>query len=279
MPRILEKKTLAPRTHWFRIEAPLIASHAQPGQFVIVRVDEAGERVPFTIADFDPAEGSITLVIQEVGETTRQIGALVTGDTIRDVLGPLGAPSEIENFGTVALLGGGFGIAAIHVMAKALLAAGNRVVSIIGARTKDLLIMEPEMRRASTEVVVVTDDGSAGRKGIVTGPLKEMLGAGEVQRVIAVGPIPMMRAVGELTRPFGVKTIVSLNPVMVDGTGMCGGCRVEVGGITKFACVDGPEFDAHETNFDELVKRTRMYRAMEQRDPEKCRLLQEAPRV
>jgi ferredoxin/flavodoxin---NADP+ reductase len=279
MPRIILKETLAPRTHYFRIEVPLIARHAEAGQFVIIRVDEEGERVPFTIADFDPAEGSITLVIQEVGETTRQIGALNTGDEFRDVLGPLGAPSEIEKFGTVCLLGGGFGIAAIHVLAKALREAGNRVVSIIGARTKDLLIMEEEMRRVSDELVIMTDDGSCGRKGLVVEPLKEMLEAGALQRVCAVGPIPMMRAVGEMTRPYGVKTIVSLNPVMVDGTGMCGGCRVEVGGVTKFACVDGPEFDAHETNFEELIHRTQMYRKMERRDPEQCRLMQAAPKA
>ena len=276
MAKILLKETLAPRTHYFRIEAPLVARHAQAGQFIILRVDEQGERVPFTIADIDREEGSITLVIQEVGETTRQLGAMRTGDEIRDLLGPLGMPSEIENFGTVALLGGGFGIAAIHVLAKALRAAGNHVVSIIGARNRDLLIMEKEMRAVSDEVIVMTDDGSAGRQGIVTLALKEMLDAGRVNRVCAVGPIPMMRAVGELTRPYGVKTIVSLNPVMVDGTGMCGGCRVEVGGKTLFACVDGPEFDAHETNFQELIHRTQMFRPMERRETDTCRMLKQA---
>ena len=279
MAKILVKETLAPNTHYFRIEAPLVARHAKAGQFVILRVDEMGERVPFTIADIDPVEGSITLVIQEVGETTRQMGAMKSGDDIRDLLGPLGMPSEIENFGTVVLLGGGFGIAAIHVLAKALHEAGNRVVSIIGSRNKDLLIMEKEMRIVSDEVIVMSDDGSIGRQGLVTEPLKEMLEAGTVDRVCAVGPIPMMRAVGEATRPYGVKTIVSLNPVMVDGTGMCGGCRVEVGGKTLFACVDGPEFDAHETNFTELIHRTRMFRPMEQRDPDSCRMLQQADAV
>lgn len=265
MAKILEKKELAPRTHYLRIHVPLIATHALPGQFVILRLHEKGERIPLTIADSDPSEGSITLIVQEIGGTTKQIALLRTGDDIRDVLGPLGTPSEIENFGTVVLLGGGFGIAAIHPIAKALRKAGNTVISIVGARTKHLLIMEEEMRAVSHEFVVMTDDGSYGRKGLVVEPLREMIEEGRaIHRVVAIGPLPMMRAVGELTRPHGISTVVSLNPVMVDGTGMCGGCRVTVGEHTKFACVDGPEFDAHLVNFDELAARSRMYREFEE---------------
>jgi ferredoxin--NADP+ reductase len=272
MPKILEKQLLAPRTQYLRIHVPLVARHALPGQFVIIRLDEFGERIPLTIADLDAEEGSITLIVQEVGRTTEQIGRLETGDEIRDVLGPLGMPSEIEKFGTVVLLGGGFGIAAIHLITKALREYGNTIVSIIGSRSKDLLIMEDQMRRLSDEMVIMSDDGSIGRKGLVTEPLAEMIAAGrKIDRVIAIGPMPMMRAVTELTRPHGIKTIVSLNPVMVDGTGMCGGCRVQVGEETKFACVDGPEFDAHLVNFDELTKRTQMYREYEKQ--ENCRLV------
>jgi ferredoxin--NADP+ reductase len=264
MPRIIEKRELAPRTHYLRIEAPLVVRHAQPGQFVIIRVHDRGERIPLTIADMDPAEGSITLIVQEIGATTRQMAQLKTGDTIRDVLGPLGSPSEIEKFGTVVLLGGGFGIAAIHLIAKGLREAGNTIVSIVGARTRELLIMEQEMRAISDEFIVMTDDGSYGRKGFVIEPLREMIEAGRhIDRVVAIGPMPMMRAVADLTRPCGIKTVVSLNPVMVDGTGMCGGCRVTVADATKFACVDGPEFDAHLVDFDELAKRSQMYRDFE----------------
>lgn len=259
LAKIIEKRALAPQTHMLKLAAPRVARHAQPGQFVIVRVSEGGERVPFTIADADPSAGTITLVIQEIGDTTKAIGAMSAGDSLQDLLGPLGAPSEVETFGTVVLLGGGFGIAAIHMLTRALRDAGNRIISIIGARTRDLLIMESEMRAASDELIVTTDDGSAGEKGLVTQALERVISREPVHRVVAVGPIPMMRAVAEVTRPHGIKTIVSLNPVMVDGTGMCGGCRVEVGGETKFACVDGPEFDAHIVNFDELVSRNRMY--------------------
>lgn len=264
MPQILEKRELAPRTHYFRVKVPLIARHAQPGQFIILRVHERGERIPLTIADSDPQSGTITLIVQEIGATTRQLAMLRTGDEIRDILGPLGTPSEIEKFGTVVLLGGGFGIAAIHPIAKALRNAGNTIVSIIGARTRDLIIMEDEMRAASHDLVIMTDDGSYGRKGLVIDPLKEMIESGRrVDRVVAIGPLPMMRAVAELTRPYGIKTVASLNPVMVDGTGMCGGCRVAVGDSTKFACVDGPEFDAHLVDFNELSARTQMYRDFE----------------
>lgn len=281
MAKILEKRILAPKTHYLRIDAPMVADHAQPGQFVIIRLHENGERVPFTIADTNPAEGSVTLVVQEIGKTTQEVGALETGDDILDLLGPLGTPTEIENYGTVVLLGGGFGNAAIHLMAKAFRKAGNHVISIIGARTKDLLIMEEEMRAASDEVIVCTDDGSVGRKGFVIDPLKDMLEKDpkSVGHVVAVGPIPMMRAVGEATRPYGIKTFVSLNPVMVDGTGMCGGCRVTVGGETKFACVDGPDFDAHQVNFDELIARNQMYRPAQERALHECKLQAQAETI
>jgi ferredoxin--NADP+ reductase len=273
MAKILAKYVLAPKTHYLRIEAPLVAKHAKAGQFVVVRLSETGERVPFTIADIDPQEGTITLVIQELGKTTQQIAELKTGDEVRDVLGPLGMPSEVEDFGTVVLIGGGFGIAAIHLLAKALRARQNQIVSIIGARNKGLLIMEEEMRRVSHELFITSDDGSVGNKGLVIEPLKALLDAGrKIDRVVAVGPIPMMRAVGEVTRPFGIKTIVSLNPIMVDGTGMCGGCRVSIGNETKFACVDGPEFDAHLVDFDELNSRNRMYHEHQQIATNGCRL-------
>ena len=273
MPKILEKYELAPKTHYLRFSSPLIARHAKAGQFVIVRVNETGERVPFTIADIDAAAGTISLVVQEVGKTSAEVGALKTGDEIRDVLGPLGTPSEVEQFGTVVLMGGGFGNAAIHLLAKELRKHNNHIISILGARTKDLLIMVKELSAVSDETIIMTDDGSIGQKGLVTQPLLEMMQAGKkIDRVIAVGPIPMMRAVGETTRPFKVPTIVSLNPIMVDGTGMCGGCRVSIGGVTMFACTDGPEFDAHVVDFDELIKRTRMYKPQEQCAIETCRL-------
>jgi len=273
MPKILEKYELAPKTHYIKVPAPLIAKHAKAGQFVIVRVGEHGERVPFTIADLDTQEGTITLVVQEVGKTSTAVGALKTGDEIQDILGPLGLASEVENFGKVILMGGGFGNAAIHLLAKALKKAGNQIITIIGARTKELLIMEKELRNVSNETIVMTDDGSYGRQGLVTQPLKELLESDKtITRVIAVGPIPMMRAVSETSRPFGVKTIVSVNPIMVDGTGMCGGCRVTVSGKTFFACVDGPEFDGHQVDFDELVKRTRMYKPSELHAMDQCRM-------
>ena len=273
MAQILEKHNIAPQTYYFLIDSPLIASHAEPGQFVIIRVEEHGERIPLTIADKDPYKGTITLIVQEVGKTTRQICKLNTHDDIQDILGPLGSPSEIDNYGHIALVGGGFGIAALYPIAKALREKDNVLHTIIGARTRDLLIMEEPMRQVSNYLTVMTDDGSAGGKGLVTLPLGALLrDRGDIHRVIAIGPLPMMRAVSEVTRPFGIKTIVSLNPIMVDGTGMCGGCRVHVGEETKFACTDGPEFDAHLVDFDELSKRTKMYQSFEKIDNPSCEL-------
>jgi len=271
MAKIIEKHTIAPKMHYFRITAPWVIRHAQPGQFVIIRVNETGERIPLTIADMDSNEGSITLIVQEVGITTGKLSELKTGDEIQDVLGPLGTPSDVEYFGNVVLVGGGFGIAAIHLLAKALKEKKNIIHTIIGARTKELLLMENEMRIISDEVTVMTDDGSYGRKGLVTLPLEELLrDKVKIDRVIAVGPLPMMRALADVTRPYGVKTIISLNPIMVDGTGMCGGCRVQIGNETRFACTDGPEFDAHLVNFEELTQRIQMFRHYEKKSLESC---------
>lgn len=262
---IVEKKELAPRIKEIKVYNPRIAAKARAGQFVIVKVGEEGERIPLTIADWDREKGLITIVFQEVGVSTYKLGRLGVGDVITDVVGPLGNPSEIEKFGTVVCVGGGVGIAAIYPMAKELKKAGNRVISIIGARNKDLLIYEEEMRRVSDELRITTDDGSKGRKGFVSDELRDLLNSGlKVDRVIAVGPAIMMKTCADVTRPFNVKTIVSLNSLMLCGIGMCGACRVEVGGKTRFVCVDGPDFDAHQVNFDVLIKRLNAYKAEEQ---------------
>lgn len=262
---IVEKKELAPRIKEIKVYNPRIAAKARAGQFVIVKVGEEGERIPLTIADWDREKGLITIVFQEVGVSTYKLGRLGVGDVITDVVGPLGNPSEIEKFGTVVCVGGGVGIAAIYPMAKELKKAGNRVISIIGARNKDLLIYEEEMRKVSDELRITTDDGSKGRKGFVSDELRDLLNSGlKVDRVIAVGPAIMMKTCADVTRPFNVKTIVSLNSLMLCGMGMCGACRVEVGGRTRFVCVDGPDFDAHHVNFDVLIKRLNAYKAEEQ---------------
>jgi ferredoxin--NADP+ reductase len=257
---ILLKKDLSPEIKLYRIRAPLIAQKRKAGQFVVIRLDEIGERVPLTIADSDPQEGTITLVVQEVGATTRKMGTYERGDHFLDVVGPLGKPTEIENYGTVVCVGGGVGNAVVYPIAKAMKAAGNRVISIIGARTKDLLVLEDEARQVSDEVHVTTDDGSYGRHGFVTDELARILDGGEtVDLVVAIGPAIMMKAVCDLTRQHDIRTVVSLNSIMVDGTGMCGACRIEVGGQTKFVCVDGPEFDGHQVDFDLLMARLCMY--------------------
>jgi ferredoxin/flavodoxin---NADP+ reductase len=261
---ILQAEELSAGVKAFWVKAPLVAKNCQPGQFIILRIDEEGERIPLTIADFNRQQGSILLIFQEVGATTRQLGALAVGQAILDIAGPLGKPSEIENFGTVVCIGGGIGVAPVYPIARAYKQAGNKVISIIGARNRDLLIMEKLMREVSDELYITTDDGSAGRKGLVIDPLKEMIDAGNaIARVIAIGPMIMMKSVSEVTRPYGIHTIVSLNPIMVDGTGMCGGCRCSVGGATKFACVDGPEFDGHQVDFVGLMSRSRMYKEQE----------------
>ncbi len=272
---ILKKHELVPTVHLMEIAASRVAKKAMPGQFVILRIDEHGERIPLTIADFDVQAGTITLIFQEIGKTTCQLASLAAGGSITDVAGPLGNPSTIEKFGTVVCVGGGVGIAPIFPIARALSGAGNRVISIIGARSADILFWEDRMNEASSELHITTDDGTKGHHGFVTEVVQNLLEQGEhderdengepdghreqIDRVIAIGPPVMMRAVAGVTKPFGVKTVVSLNPIMVDGTGMCGACRVLVGGETKFACVDGPEFDAHEVDFTLLMSRLAMY--------------------
>lgn len=271
MYKILLKQELAPNVKLFKMQAPLIAKKAQPGQFVILRIDEDGERVPLTIANFDREEGSITLIFQEVGASTKLLGTLNEGDSLLDLVGPLGKPTHIENFGTVVCVGGGIGIAPVYPIARGMKAAGNEVISIIGARNKDILIYEEEMTAVSDTLHIATDDGSKGIKGFVTDPLKQMIAEGKkIDLVVAIGPVIMMRNVAEVTRPYQIPTVVSLNPIMVDGTGMCGGCRVSVGEENKFACVDGPEFDAHKVDFAGLVARQRMYIPKEKQYAEHC---------
>jgi len=258
--KILLKQDLVPNIHLFKVEAPAVAEKAQAGQFVVVRVDEAGERIPVTIADWDNKEGSVTIVFMEVGTTTHKLARLKTSDFIPTFTGPLGLPTHIEKFGTVVCVAGGFAVATIRPIARAMREKGNRVISIMGARSKDLIFWEDELRSVSDQLIVTTDDGSYGRKGLVTEPLKELLeGDEKIDRVIAIGPSIMMKFCTKTTEPFGVKTIVSLNPIMVDGTGMCGCCRVSVGGVTKFACVDGPDFDGHKVDWDLLLARQRIY--------------------
>jgi len=266
MFRIVSRETLATKIHLFKIEAPAIARKALAGQFVVVRIDERGERIPLTLADWDGKEGSVNLVFMEVGATTFRLALLKTGDFIADFVGPLGVPSDIDNFGTVVCVAGGVGAAPIAPIAKELKEKGNKIISILGARSKDLLFWEDKLRSVSDRLIVTTDDGTYGRKGVVTEPLKELLESGEkVDRVIAIGPTIMMKFCALTTQPFGVKTIVSLNPIMVDGTGMCGCCRVSVGGVTRFACVDGPDFDGHQVDWDLLSARQRIYLDEEKR--------------
>ena len=277
--KIIEKLPLARDIVSFKVFVPVLARYCEPGQFVVVRGHEHGERIPLTIADFHRAEGWITLVVQLVGAGTRKLDALQVGDRLLDVMGPLGHRSEIKNFGVAVLVGGGLGIAPVHPIQRALKEAGNTVVSIIGARTKDLLFWEDRMRATSDECIVVTDDGSYGAKGFVTTPLAGMIASGRrIDRVVAIGPAVMMRAVAEATRAAAIPTIVSLNTIMVDGTGMCGGCRVEVGGETKFTCVDGPEFDGHKVNFGLLLSRLGTYKEAEARAAEHFARKRGAPR-
>ena len=269
MFRIRGAEFIAPGIKRFAIEAPRIARKHQAGQFLILRLDEHGERIPLTIESANVAEGVVTIVVQSVGKTTYQLNSLEAGDSILDVVGPLGKPSEIKNFGTVVIVGGGVGTALAYPTTAALKKAGNRVLSIVGGRNRDLVILEKEMRAASDRLYVTTDDGSYGEKGLVTDKLRQLLDAEEqIGLVLAVGPIPMMKAVADLTCTRGIHTVVSLNPIMIDGTGMCGGCRVLVGGKSQFACVDGPEFDAKDVDFGVLMQRNSMYRDAEQRSLE-----------
>jgi ferredoxin--NADP+ reductase len=260
MNEVLEKNILAEGIKLIKLKNPLIAQKTQPGQFVVIRLKETSERIPLTLQNFDKKEGTINIVFQEVGKSTKELGLVKPGERVTDVVGPLGKPTEIDKYGNVVCIGGGVGTPEIYPVARALRQVGNYVISIIGARTKDLLIMEEEMNGVSNELHITTDDGTYGQKGFVIDALKLILKKNNnISRVFAVGPVIMMKAVSEMTKPYNIKTLVSLNPIMLDATGMCGVCRVEVGGETKFACVDGPEFDGHLVNFDLLMKRLNTY--------------------
>ena len=264
MATIVTKRVLNPTVSLMEVNAPMIAKKAKPGQFVIVRVDEYGERIPLTIADYDAVRGTVTIMFQRVGLTTQKLDQLVSGDEILDIVGPLGNPTEVEGVKRAVVIGGGVGCAIAFPQAKALYRAGAHVDVIVGFRTKDLVFLEGSFRRNCTNLYITTDDGTYGEKGFVSDKLQQLLESGnQYDLAIAIGPIPMMRAISNVTKPFGLKTIVSLNPIMVDGTGMCGGCRVTVGGETKFACVDGPDFDGHQVDYDELIVRNGVYREQE----------------
>ena len=265
MPEILAKEDLTPVTKLFEIRAPGVARKARPGQFVIIRIHEKGERIPLTIADYDRERGTITLVVQEVGRTTTEMGAMQVGEHLASLTGPLGIASEIQHYGTVICIGGGFAIAPIYPIARALKKAGNTVLSILGVRTRELLFWEDRMRTVSDELIVCTDDGSYGRKGLVIDPLRELLESGRpLDHIWAIGPPIMMKFCCLTSLPFGVPTTVNLNSIMVDGTGMCGACRAEVGGRILFACVDGPEFDGHQVDWERMMVRQGIYLAEEQ---------------
>ena len=273
---IVEARPLARGIKLFVIKAPRIARKQKPGQFVIVRLDDRGERIPLTIADSDAEAGTVTIVVQAIGKTTMLLSMLEAGDSILDVVGPLGKPSEIENFGTAVVVSGSVGTAMAYPTARELKRAGNKVISIVGARSKDLLVLEDEVRKVSDETYIVTDDGTCGDKGLVTDKLKTLLAERELNYVLAVGPVPMMRAVANVTAPKKIETMVSLNSIMVDGTGMCGGCRVLVDNKSEFACVDGPEFDASRVNFDVLTQRNNMYREQERQSIDRLQANQDA---
>lgn len=278
MYRILRKKELNPTVTLMDIEAPLVARAAEPGQFIILRVDEEGERIPLTIADFDREKGSVTIIFQVVGATTEKLNHKNEGDTITDFAGPLGRATETEGLKKVAVVGGGVGCAIAYPVAKKLFESGCEVHSIVGFRNKDLVILEDEFRAKSSKLILMSDDGSCGEKGLVTDALRRLIESGEkYDRVITIGPLIMMKFVSKLTKEYGIPTVASMNPVMIDGTGMCGGCRLTVGGKTKFACVDGPEFDAHEIDFDEAMARSSMYRDFERHAHEDtCNLFKKA---
>ena len=262
---ILRKVELCPNQYELTIKAPYITRNAQAGQFIILRVEEEGERVPLTIADYDREKGELTIVYMAVGHTTKKLAKLEVGDEIIDIVGPLGQPTHIKNYGTVVCLAGGYGAAPCYLIAKAFKEAGNKVYMIMGARNKDLIFWQDKMKDACTELIITTDDGSLGVKGFTTSVMAEIMQKEKIDYSIAVGPMPMMRAVAELTRGTGIKTEASMNPIMVDGTGMCGACRLQVGNEVKFACVDGPEFDGHLVDFDQAMKRQQMYKTAEGR--------------
>ena len=271
---ILYKKELCANQYEIRVKAPFITKNAKAGQFIILRTDKNSERIPLTIADYDRQNEILTIVYMAVGYTTKKLASLDVGDEIEDIVGPLGVPTHIKNYGTVICVAGGYGAAPCYLIAKAFKEAGNKVHMVMGARTKDLIFWEDKMRNACEELHITTDDGSYGTKGFTTQVAKDIIDSEKVDYVIAVGPMPMMRAVAELTRPYEIKTEASMNPIMVDGTGMCGACRLTVGGKVKFACVDGPDFDAHQIDFDEVINRTKIYKQEEKHcDETKCNLI------
>lgn len=275
MFKIVKKEVLNPTVVLMEIEAPYIARKAQPGQFIILRISESGERIPLTIADYDREKGTVTIIYQLVGKTTQALSEMNEGEYLLDFVGPLGVASHLEGYKKVAVIGGGLGTAIAYPQAKKLHELGAEVHAITGFRNKELIILEDEMKKASSKLIVATDDGSNGNKGFVTNVLKQLIEEGNnYDLVIAIGPLVMMRAVSNLTKEYGIKTIISMNPVMIDGTGMCGGCRLTVGGKTKFACVDGPDFDAHEVDFDEAMRRQGMYKKQERQsaDDHACKL-------
>ncbi len=270
MYKIVDKQVLSDNVKLMKIDAPLVAKKAQAGQFIILRIDEQGERIPLTIADFDREKGTVTIIFMEVGKTTRHLGKLKKGEALLNFAGPLGVPSEIEKYGTVVCIGGGVGIAPLYPIVRELKKIGNHVISILGARNENLLMLEKEIETHSDELFITTDDGSKGHKGFVSDVLQKLIDEKrQIDMVMAIGPVIMMKVVVNVTRPYKIKTLVSLNPIMVDGTGMCGGCRVSVGGETKFACVDGPEFDGHLVDFDNLMLRNRRF-VCEEEEACKC---------
>ncbi len=272
--KVMKKRFLSSDIVWMDIKAPEIAEKRRPGQFIMLRVNEQGERIPLTIAGSDPKTGAVTIIFQVVGKTTMLLKEVPEGAEIVDLVGPLGQPTHLENFGTAVAIGGGAGTAVIYPIAKGLKEAGNKLIAIVGSRNKDLLFMLDEMKATSDRLLIATDDGSEGIHGFVTDALKKIIDEGEKPNIVfAIGPVPMMRSVSNMTKPLGIKTVVSLNPIMIDGTGMCGGCRVSVNNKIKFACVDGPEFDGHQVDFDSLTQRLRVYHDKEQESKDACRLL------
>ena len=274
--KILSKKEVCANQYELTIHAPHITRNAQAGQFIILRVSEDGERIPLTIADYNRATGALTIVFMAVGYTTKALAKLGVGDEILDISGPLGKPTHINNYGTVVCLAGGYGAAPCYLIARAFKEAGNKVYMIMGARNKNLIFWQDKMKSACDELFITTDDGSLGEKGFVTGVLEKLINQETINYAIAVGPMPMMRAVANMTKDKGIKTEASMNPIMVDGTGMCGACRVTVGGKVKFACVDGPDFDAHQIDFDEVINRTKIYKTYEKKRDENCNLLKQS---
>lgn len=275
--KILSKKELCPNQYEITVKAPYVVRNAKAGQFIILRADEDGERVPLTIADFDKEKGELTIVYMAVGYSTKKLAMLEVGDEIADVAGPLGQPTHIKKYGTVICLAGGYGAAPCYLIAKAFKEAGNKVYMVMGARNKELIFWQDKIKNVCNELFITTDDGTLGEKGFVTQVLERIMSSEKVDYVIAVGPMPMMRAAAEMTRDKGIYTEASMNPIMVDGTGMCGACRVTVGNEVKFACVDGPDFDAHKIDFDEVINRTRIYKEQEQKRDESCNLFKQIP--